>query len=97
MREKRGGTFLQVHQRFMPWQYDMAKTAKLDLLGVVTPICLLKSKEALGRMHPGEVLEIWVQDPEVIESLSKILEHSGDRLEGSFKEKDSYRILVRKG
>ena len=69
----------------------------LDLLGVVNPICLLKSKDAISKMRRGDVLEIWVQDAEVVESLTKILEHSGDRVEGTFEEKDRYRILVRKG
>ena len=47
----------------------------LDLLGVVNPICLLKSKDAISKMRRGDVLEIWVQDAEVVESLTKILEH----------------------
>lgn len=75
----------------------MARISKLDLLGIVTPICLLKSKEALTKMSPGEKLEIWVEDPEVIQSLSKILERSGDGVEGVSQDKGIYRFLVRKG
>lgn len=73
----------------------MAST--LDLIGVVSPICLLKCKSALARLNPGEVLEVVVQDEEVVESLSMILKQSRDELEAFSKEGDCFRISIRKG
>jgi TusA-related sulfurtransferase len=69
----------------------------LDLMGVVSPICLLKCKSALSRLNPGEVLDVLVQDEEVVESLSMILKQSQDRMEGYSKEGECFRISIRKG
>ena len=67
------------------------------LIGVVSPICLLKCKSALSRLNPGEVLDVLVQDEEVVESLSMILKQSQDRMEAFSKEGECYRISIRKG
>jgi tRNA 2-thiouridine synthesizing protein A len=75
----------------------MKMDSPLDLIGVVSPICLLKCKSALTRLNPGEVLEVVVQDEEVIESLSMILKQSQDHLEAFSKEGDCFRISIRKG
>jgi TusA-related sulfurtransferase len=72
-------------------------SSKLDLIGVVSPICLLKCKSALSRLRPGEVLEVVVQDGEVIESLSMILKESQDSLESFTKEGECFRLSIRKG
>jgi len=69
----------------------------LDLIGVVSPICLLKCKSALSRLNPGEVLDVLVQDEEVVESISMILKQSQDRMEAFSKEGECYRISIRKG
>jgi tRNA 2-thiouridine synthesizing protein A len=74
---------------------EMAST--LDLIGVVSPICLLKCKSALSRLNPGEVLDVLVQDEEVVESISMILKQSQDRMEAFSKEGECYRISIRKG
>jgi TusA-related sulfurtransferase len=70
---------------------------KLDLIGVVSPICLLKCKSALSRLNPGEVLEVMVQDEEVVESLSMILKQSQDSMESFKKEGECFRLSIRKG
>jgi TusA-related sulfurtransferase len=75
----------------------MEMDSTLDLIGVVSPICLLKCKSALVRLNPGEVIEVMVQDEEVVESLSMILKQSQDRMEAFSKEGGCYRISIRKG
>jgi len=75
----------------------MKMASTLDLVGVVSPICLLKCKSALARLDPGEVLEVMVQDEEVVESLSMILKQSEDRMEAFSKDGDRYRISIRRG
>jgi len=72
-------------------------SSRLDLIGVVSPICLLKCKSALARLNPGEVLEVIVQDDEVVKSLSTILKQSHDRMEAFTKEGECFRISIRKG
>ena len=74
---------------------EMAST--LDLIGVVSPICLLKCKSALSRLNPGEVLDVLLQDEEVVESISMILKQSQDRMEAFSKEGECYRISIRRG
>ncbi len=77
--------------------FCMEMDSTLDLMGVVSPICLLKCKSALSRLNPGEVLEVMVQDEEVVESLSMILKQSQDSLESFTKEGECFRISIRKG
>ena len=75
----------------------METASTLDLIGVVSPICLFKCKSALSRLDPGEVIEIVVQDEEVVESLSMILKQSQDSMESFTKEGECFRISIRKG
>ena len=75
----------------------MKMASRLDLIGVVSPICLLKCKSALARLDPGEVLEVLVQDQEVVDSLSMILKQSQDRMEAFSKEGECFCLSIRKG
>jgi TusA-related sulfurtransferase len=75
----------------------MEAASTLDLIGVVSPICLLKCKSALERLNPGEVLDVLVQDEEVVESLSMILKQSQDSMESFTREGECFRISIRKG
>ncbi len=74
----------------------MSSKSEIDLLGVVSPVCLLKCKNALDCLDPGHVLEVLVQDPEVVEDLIKIVERSQYQLLKLETEKDYYRIHIRK-
>lgn len=74
-----------------------AYSKELDLIGVVSPVCLLKCKSELTRMNAGDVLEILLQDPEAVEELVKIIERSKDQVISKKPEEDHYRIRVRKG
>jgi len=75
----------------------MFSVKELDLIGVVSPVCLLKCKRALAEMDAGEVLEILLQDPYVVEELLKIIERSADKVIQSEQEGDHYRIRLIKG
>ncbi len=70
---------------------------EIDLIGVVSPVCLLKCKSVLAKLGTGDVLEVLVQDPEVVEELIKIIERSQDQVLNSKREGDHYRILLKKG
>ena len=69
----------------------------MDLIGVVSPVCLLKCKSVLARMSAGDVLEIFLQDFEVVEELIKIIQPSKDQVISNELERDHYRICVKKG
>ena len=91
------GTGLAVHIASVLWGLCMEMASTLDLIGVVSPICLLKCKSALSRLNPGEVLDVLVQDEEVVESLSMILKQSQDSMESFTREGECFRISIRKG
>jgi TusA-related sulfurtransferase len=75
----------------------MPSITELNLIGVATPICLLKCKRVLAGMNAGEMLEILLQDPDVVEELVKIVTRSADKVIQSAPEGDHYRIRLIKG
>ncbi|RLB30636.1 MAG: sulfurtransferase TusA family protein [Deltaproteobacteria bacterium] len=75
----------------------MPKRSRIDLSGVVSPICLLQCKRALGERNRGDTLEILLRDPEVVDDLVKIINHSPDQLISKDRKEECYRIVVRKG
>jgi len=75
----------------------MGAKSELDLVGVMSPVCLLKCKSCLRTMRPGEEMDVLVQDPEVVDELVKIVERSADEVVHRRKERDYYRICIRKG
>ncbi len=54
----------------------------LDLKGMVCPMPVLKTKRALGRLAPGEVLTVRTDDPHAIEDLALFARQSGHELIG---------------
>ncbi|MFH2219693.1 MAG: sulfurtransferase TusA family protein [Pseudomonadota bacterium] len=70
---------------------------ELDLIGVISPLCILKCKSELARMDAGYVLEVLLQDPEVVGEIIKIVRRSRDRVMKSEQEGDHYRIWLKKG
>ena len=70
---------------------------KLNLIGVVSPVCLLQCKRVLSEMDAGDVLEVLLQDPDVVEELVKIVERSSDRVMKLNQEQDHFRIQLERG
>jgi tRNA 2-thiouridine synthesizing protein A len=70
---------------------------ELDLIGVISPVCILKCKSELARMDAGNVLEVLLQDPDVVHELIKIVQRSKDQVIKSEREGDHYRIWLKKG
>ena len=75
----------------------MASTHKLDLIHIISPLCLLKCKSALNGLNRGEVLEVWLQDPEVVESIKKIIAFSNDRVIGNDQKNGHFCLYIEKG
>lgn len=75
----------------------MASNLKLNLVGILSPISLLKCKSVLAQMHCGDVLEISLQDPDVVEELIKIVERSNDKVMKSKRKGDDYILHIQRG
>lgn len=75
----------------------VTSNSKLDLTGVISPLCLLKCKSVLTGMESGHVLEVLLQDYGVVEKLVKIIERSQDQVMTSKMEGNLYQICIKKG
>jgi TusA-related sulfurtransferase len=73
---------------------EMSSILELDLRGVGLPVCLLKFKSALDRMDSGDMLEVLVEDPGVVEDFVKIIRRSQGRMIRPRREGDYYRIHI---
>jgi len=74
-----------------------AKTSQLNLVGVVSPVCLLKCQSALNILKPGNILEVMVQDPEVVNNLQKIIERSANQVVKTERRDEYFQIFIRRG
>ena len=70
---------------------------QVNLIDTVSWLSLLKCKDMLSKMTMGDVLEVLIKDPEVIEDLTKIFNRSQDQLLQKLREEDHYRIRIKKG
>lgn len=75
----------------------MAAKTQLNLVGMVSPFCLLAFKAAMARLNPQQVLEVRVRDPEVMADLVRLVHHSPDRLINREEEGDCFCIRVERG
>ena len=74
----------------------MAANPQLDLIGVVSPFCLLQFKTAMARVRPFQVLDVLIEDPAVVTDLVRLVNRSEDRLLASERIGDHYRIRVQR-
>ena len=75
----------------------MGQKRVLDLVGVIKPIALLKCKKALSELSMGDLMEVYIQDPEVVEDLKKIFSESGDKVIDITHDKNCLRVRIKKG
>ena len=69
----------------------------LDLRGSSFPYCCLKAMSMLRKMKPGEVLEVLGTDPLTLEDLPLVLQESEDELIKVDKDKNFFRLYLRRG
>lgn len=69
----------------------------LDARGSSFPWCCLKAMSMLRKMKPGEVLEVLGTDPLTLEDLPLILQQSEDELITVSKDKNFFRLYLRRG
>ncbi len=75
----------------------MAAKSELYLSGIISPLGLLKCKNRLYKMTPGDILEIFSNDPDVVDDLIKIIERSSDKIMDIERKEGEFRIKIQKG
>lgn len=77
-----------------------ARSAPLDLRPFACPLTYVKTRIALDRLAPGEVLELWLSAGEPAESVPRSAEEDGHRvvsIEPLAGAERAFRVLVAKG
>ncbi len=74
--------------------------ARLDLRPFACPLTWVKTRIALDRLAPGDVLEVWLLAGEPLDSVPRTAEEEGHRVValGPLPEEgaDAYRLLLEK-
>ena len=70
---------------------------RLDATGLNCPMPLLKAKQALNRMEPGERLQVIATDPGSVRDFQVFSEQSGHPLLQSREQQGRYYYLLEKG
>ena len=74
----------------------MAGTKRLNLLDVAEPICLLMCKRTIEGMRRGDILEVFMRDPEAVENLVKVVARSPDEVLALERRGNHFRIEIRR-
>ncbi|WKZ82005.1 MAG: sulfurtransferase TusA family protein [Acidimicrobiia bacterium] len=75
----------------------MTETTTLDASGLLCPLPVYKAGLALGRMSPGEVLELITTDPGALEDIPAMARQRGDRLVSAEDRGDTQVFRIEKG
>lgn len=76
-----------------------APRARVDLRSYACPITYVKTRIALDRLAPGDVLEVWLAAGEAAASVPRSAEEDGHRVVGVeplFDEEPAFRVLLEK-
>ena len=66
----------------------------LDLRGIECPLNFVKTKIQLEKMQKGQILEIWLDPGEAIESVPPSVREEGHEILLNEKVKDYFRVLI---
>ncbi|MGB0468151.1 MAG: sulfurtransferase TusA family protein [Pontibacterium sp.] len=69
----------------------------LDASGMPCPLPLLKAKQALNRLAPGQVLKVLATDAGSIRDIKAYTEQSDHVLLESFTDAEPYVYIIRRG
>lgn len=72
-------------------------TAPLDLRTFACPLTYVKTRLALERLRPGEILEVWLSDGEPVESVPRSAEEEGHRVVRVESLGEGWRVLLERG
>jgi TusA-related sulfurtransferase len=69
----------------------------LDARGLPCPLPLLKAKQALSRLSPGQLLEVMATDAGSWRDFESFVEHSVHEMPAREERGDVYHFWIRKG
>ncbi len=76
---------------------DVVAAATLDCSGLLCPLPVYKTALALGRLAPGDVLELITTDPGALADIPAMARQRGDTM-AAFEDRGStQRFLIEKG
>lgn len=70
---------------------------RLDVLGLFCPLPILLAAREMKRLQPGDLLEVFGDDPGILEDMPVWCERAGHRLVEMDEEEGVVRSLVEKG
>jgi len=74
----------------------MSEPQLLDVKGLNCPMPLLKAKQALNALDPGQRLEVRATDPGSVRDFEVFSQQSGHKLLESRREGDTYIYVLEK-
>lgn len=67
----------------------------IDLRGLKCPMPILKSKKALAKLAPGDLLRVWTTDPDASVDFARFCVQTGHQLQFErFVEKGAYYEFI---
>lgn len=76
---------------------EHAVTRSLDVLGFYCPVPVARTRRAVADMAPGDVLEVWADDPETLHDMPVLCDRVGLTLLSVETEAGAFRFLLRVG
>ncbi len=70
--------------------------AQLDTRGMSCPLPILKTRQAIGKLHAGEVLEVRSTDPGSVQDMAAFCTQTGHELVSSGESSGHYIFMIRK-
>jgi TusA-related sulfurtransferase len=70
--------------------------ASLDCVGLFCPIPIAKTKEAIDKLEPGQILEVEADDPAADEDIHRWAKHTGHEIISFKKEGKLLHFLIKK-
>ncbi len=68
----------------------------LDCIGLFCPMPLLRTREEIDSLEPGQVLELIADDPAAEEDIQRFAKRTGNEILKMEKEGDKLRFLIKK-
>jgi len=68
----------------------------LDCIGLYCPEPLFRTREQIDAIAPGEILEVFADDPAAEEDLKRFAKRTGNELIDTEKKDDVFRFLIKR-
>ena len=69
---------------------------RLDLRGLVCPLPALKTRKALQRLPPGDLLLVQCTDPKAAVDIPHLVEETGDQLQEQSSDGGTISFVIRR-